>query len=295
MMLGFIGLGNLGYPICRNLLKAGHEVSVLDINTAAVDACVAAGANAATDVGDLTAKAGTIFVALPTPAHVEQFALGKGGIVDSAPAGTVVIDLSTNDPETVKKIASQLAARGIVWIEAPVTGGVPRAIDGTLVIMAGGDATVVDQQRLLLAAISARVVFVGPTGSASVAKLVNNMLLLCNAAVAIEGMMIGAKAGIDLNILSEIVSGGSGNSTAFSFVSQTALKGKFAPVFALDLAYKDLKLALDLAEQLGVPSLMGAPAFNLMRMARSLGLGAEDSGAMAKVYEKILGIEARTT
>jgi len=294
-MLGFIGLGNMGHPICLNLLKAGHQVSVFDTSTAAVDACVAAGAKAVLDVGDLTAKAGTIFVALPTPAHVEHVALGTGGIAESAPAGTVVIDLSTNSPETVKKIATQLAARKIAWIEAPVTGGVLKAADGTLVIMAGGDATVVEQQRPLLAAISAQVIYVGPAGSASVAKLVNNMLLLCNTAAAVEGIMIGARAGIDLDILSEIVTGGSGNSTAFNAVSQRVLKGNFAPGFALDLAYKDMKLALDLTDQLGVPSLMAAPALNLMRMARSLGLGAEDFTAVAKVYEKLLGVEARST
>jgi 3-hydroxyisobutyrate dehydrogenase-like beta-hydroxyacid dehydrogenase len=294
VVLGFIGLGNMGNPMCRNLLKAKHKVLVFDISKSSIEACTAAGATAAQSVKDLAANANVIFVSLPTPAHVEQVALGVGGIADNAPPGTVVIDLSTNSPETVKKIAEQLGARKISLIEAPVTGGVSKAIDGTLVIMAGGDAGVVEQQRSLLAGISAQVVHVGPAGAASVAKLVNNMLLLCNTAAAVEGLMIGAKAGINLDILSEIVSGGSGNSTAFNAVSRRVLKGSFTPSFALDLAYKDMKLAVDLTEQLGVPTLMAAQTLSLMRMARSLGFGSEDFTAVAKVYEKILGVEARS-
>ena len=178
--------------------------------------------------------------------------------------------------------------------ESPATiVGVVRATDGTLVIMVGGDEAVFEQHRSILAAFSGQLVHVGPVGSASVAKLINNMLLLCNSAAAAEGLMIGAKAGIDMGKLTAIPQNGSGDSAGMRGLAARAMKGEFRASFALDLAYKDLGLAVDLEAEYGVPGLLAPQALALLRMARGMGYGQLDTTALLKVYETILGCEAR--
>jgi 3-hydroxyisobutyrate dehydrogenase-like beta-hydroxyacid dehydrogenase len=291
MKIGFIGLGNMGGPMCRNLIKGvNHAVVVHDLNPAAIPACTALGATAAAGLEELAAGCEVIFTSLPTPAHVEAVA---ATIAAHAAPGTVLIDLSTNAPAVVRRLHDMLAARGIGFLDSPVTGGVARAIEGSIVVMVGGEAAAVEAQRGLLAAFSGQVVHVGPIGSASVAKLINNMLVLCNMAVAAEGLMIGAMAGIDLGVLAGIITNGSGDSAGFRNLAARGLKGNFAPSFALDLAYKDLGLAVDLAAEYGVPGLMAPEALNLMRMGRAMGLGGQDSTVLLQVYEKLMGREAR--
>jgi 3-hydroxyisobutyrate dehydrogenase-like beta-hydroxyacid dehydrogenase len=193
----------------------------------------------------------------------------------------------------IKKLAELLASKGVALIEAPVTGGVIKATDGTLTIIAGGDEAVVDKQRPLLSSIGALVVHTGPHGSASVGKIVNNMLALCNSAVAAEGMMLATAAGVDLHKIVEVVSNGSGNSQAFRGILARSLQGKFEPSFALDLAYKDLGLAVDLQAEHGMPGMVAPQVLNLMRLARGMGLGQDDSSSVIKVYESALGKQAR--
>lgn len=294
MKVGFIGVGSMGGPMSRNLVsKSNHEVTVFDLNAKAIDACVAVGARRGAGVAEVAKNSEVVMLSLPTPKHVEQVVLGPGGIAASAKPGTVLIDFSTNSPGLMKTVAAKLAEKGVTLVEAPVTGGVIKATDGTLTIICGGDEAVVDRQRPLLAAIGALVVYTGPHGSASVAKLVNNMLSLCNSAVAIEGMMIAKMAGVDLSRIVEVITNGSGFSNSFRGITGRALKGKFEPSFALDLAYKDMSLAIDLATEHGVPGMVAPQVLNLMRMARGLGLGPDDSSSVLKVYEQILGKEVR--
>jgi 3-hydroxyisobutyrate dehydrogenase-like beta-hydroxyacid dehydrogenase len=292
--IGYIGLGNMGGPMCRNLIKGvNHQVVVHDLNPDAIAACVAVGGVQAESLAKLAAECDVIFTSLPTPKHVEAVVLGEGGIAVHAKPGTTYIDLSTNAPAVVKRLSAELAAKGIAMLDSPVTGGVPRAVAGTIVVMAGGDEAVFEANRALLAAFSGQVVHVGPIGSASVAKLINNMLAFCNSAAAIEGMMIGAMAGIDLQKLHGIITNGSGDSAAIRSLANRALAGKFEASFALDLAYKDVGLAVELATEHGVPGMIAPQVINLMRMARGMGLGGEDSSAMLKVYEQVMGREVR--
>jgi 3-hydroxyisobutyrate dehydrogenase-like beta-hydroxyacid dehydrogenase len=294
MEIGFIGLGNMGGPMCRNLVRnVNQEVVVFDLNAEAAAACTALGATRAESLADLTARCDVILTSLPTPQAVETVTLGAGGIAQHARAGTVHIDLSTNSPAVIRRLHESLAAKGITLLDAPVTGGVARATDGSIVIMVGGDEAAFEAQRNMLAAFSGQVVHVGPIGSASVAKLINNMLVLCNMAVAAEGLMIGAMAGIDLGKLAGIITNGSGDSVGFRGMAARGLRGEFKASFALDLACKDLGLAVDLAAEYGVPGLVAPQALNLLRMARAMGLGGQDSTAMLQVYEKLLGREAR--
>ncbi len=294
MKIGFIGVGAMGGPMSRNIVsKTNHEVTVFDLNPAAMEACIKAGAKRGASVADVAAGSEVVMLSLPTPKHVEAVIAGPGGVAENAKAGTVVIDLSTNSPGVMKRLGELLSTKGISLIEAPVTGGVIKATDGTLTIIAGGDEAVVDKQRPLLSSIGALVVHTGPHGSASVAKLINNMLALCNSAVAAEGMMMAKMSGVDLSKIVEVISNGSGNSQAFRGVTARAMQGRFEPSFALDLAYKDLGLAVDLATEHGVPGMVAPQVLNLMRMARGLGFGPDDSTSVIKVYEQALGKQAR--
>ena len=294
MKIGFIGVGAMGGPMSRNIVgKTNHEVTVFDLNPAAMEACIKAGAKRGEGVAEVAAASEVIMLSLPTPKHVEAVIAGPDGIAENAKSGTVVIDLSTNSPGVIKRLGDLLSTKSIALIEAPVTGGVVKALDGTLTIIAGGDEAVIDKQRPLLSSIGALVVHTGPHGSASVAKIVNNMLALCNSAVAAEGMMMAKMSGVDLNKIVEVISNGSGNSQAFRGVTARALQGKFEPSFALDLAYKDLSLAVDLATEHGVPGMVAPQVLNLMRLARGMGFGQADSTSMIKVYESALGKQAR--
>jgi 3-hydroxyisobutyrate dehydrogenase-like beta-hydroxyacid dehydrogenase len=294
MKVGFIGVGNMGGPMCRNIIRnTNHDVVVFDLNPAAISACTDLGASAGTSVAQVASTCDVVFTSLPMPRNVEEVALGAGGIAESAKPGMVYIDLSTNSPATARRVNEGMRAKGIQMLEAPVSGGVPRATDGTIVIMVGGDAVAFDAQLPLLKSFSGEVVHVGEIGMGSVAKLVNNMLAFCNAAAAAEALMIGAMAGIDLHKLQQVISNASGNSSAFRNISDKAFKREFQASFALNLAHKDLRLALELADELGVPGMIAPQVMNLMRIARAKGMGDDDSSSVIRVYEQALGREVR--
>ena len=203
------------------------------------------------------------------------------------------IDLSTNSPTVARRIHEALAANGIPMLEAPVSGGTPRAEDGTIVIMVGGDEAVFEAQRPLLASFSSEVIHMGAVGFGSVAKLINNQLAFSNMAAAAEALAIGAMSGIDLRKLDQVILNASGYSSAYKSLATKAFAGSFQPTFALDLAHKDLRLALELADDLGVPGMIGPQVMTLMRMARAAGMGPDDVSSLVRVYERALGREVR--
>ena len=294
MRVGFIGVGNMGGPMCRNIIRnTNHEVVVFDISAAALSECTSLGATAADSVADLAVRCDVVITSLPVPRIVEEVALGSGGIADSARPGTVFIDLSTNSPATAKRVSAGMSSKGIPMLEAPVSGGTARAKDGTIVIMVGGEAQVFEQQLPLLKSFSGEVVHVGDIGMGSTAKLINNMLAFCNSAAAAEALMMGKRAGIDLRKLDAVIRNASGMSSGYANMATKAFKGEFEASFALDLAHKDLRLALEMADDLGVPGLIAPQVMNLMRMARGMGLGGSDSCAIIRVYETALNEEVR--
>jgi 3-hydroxyisobutyrate dehydrogenase-like beta-hydroxyacid dehydrogenase len=294
MRVGFIGVGNMGGPMCRNIIRnTNHEVVVFDISTAAMTECTNLGASAASSVADVSSQCDVVITSLPIPRIVEEVALGKGGIVEHAMPGAVFIDLSTNSPATAKRVSEGMRSKGIPMLEAPVSGGTSRAKDGTIVIMVGGDPETFEQQLPLLKSFSGEVVHVGAIGMGSTAKLINNMLAFCNSAAAAEALMIGKRAGIDLHKLDSVIRNASGMSSGYANMATKALKGDFEATFALDLAHKDLRLALEMADDLGVPGLIAPQVMNLMRMARGMGLGGSDSCSIIRVYETALNEEVR--
>ncbi len=290
MKVGFIGVGNMGGPMCRNIIRnTNHQVTVFDLNPTAIAACTTLGASAGTSTAEVAAASDVIFTSLPMPQHVEDVALGKHGIAASARPGSVFIVLSTNSPATAKRVHAGMAAKRIAMLEAPVSGGVPRATDGTIVIMVGGDPAVFEAQLPLLKSFSKEVIHVGEIGMGSVAKLCNNMLAFCNAAAASEALMLGALAGIDLHKLHDVICNASGNSDAFRGLGKKAFARDFNPGFALDLAHKDLRLALEMQDELGLPGMIAPQVMNLMRLARAKGWGVDDSSSVLRVYEAALG------
>ena len=294
MKVGFIGVGNMGGPMCRNIIRnTNHEVVVFDLSPDAVKACTDLGASSSTSIADVAGLCDVVITSLPLPRIVEDVTLGAGGIAEHAKPGTTFIDLSTNSPATAKRVAAGMAAKGIHMLEAPVSGGTSRAADGTIVIMVGGDTAVFEQNLPLLKSFSGEVIHLGEIGFGSTAKLINNMLAFCNAAAAAEALMIGKRSGIDLKKLDSVIRNASGMSSAYGNMANKTLAGDFKPTFALDLAHKDLRLALEMADELGVPGMIGPQVMNLMRMARGMGLGSSDSAAVVRVYETALGEDIR--
>ena len=294
MKVGFIGVGNMGGPMCRNIIRnTNHQVTVFDLNPTAMEACTSLGASAGTSVAGVSGSCDVIFTSLPMPQHVEEVTLGDGGVAASARRGAVLIDLSTNSPTTARRVHEGMSAKGIGMLEAPVSGGVPRATDGTIVIMVGGDQALFEAQLPLLNSFSKEVIHVGDIGMGSVAKLCNNMLSFCNAAAASEALMLGAMAGIDVHKLHDVICNASGNSDAFRNLAKKAFARNFKPGFALDLAHKDLRLALQMADEVGLPGMVAPQVMNLMRIARGKGWGVDDSGSVLRVYETLMGKEIR--
>jgi 3-hydroxyisobutyrate dehydrogenase-like beta-hydroxyacid dehydrogenase len=294
MKVGFIGVGNMGGPMCRNIIRnTNHEVIVFDLSSDAVKACTDLGASAGSSIAAVAAACDVVITSLPTPKIVEDVTLGADGIAAHARRGATFIDLSTNSPATAKRVAAGMAEKGVAMLEAPVSGGTARAADGTIVIMVGGDAGAFEQNLPLLKSFSGEVIHVGAVGFGSVAKLVNNMLAFCNAAAAAEALLLGKRAGIDMKKLDQVIRNASGMSAAYAGMASKTLAGDFRATFALDLAHKDLRLALEMADELGVPGMVAPQVMNLMRMARAMGLGSSDSASVVRVYETLLNEQIR--
>jgi 3-hydroxyisobutyrate dehydrogenase-like beta-hydroxyacid dehydrogenase len=293
MKIGFIGVGNMGGPMCRNIIrKSGHTVAVYDRDAAAVQRCVEGGGVAADSLREAVADSDVVITSLPTPKLVEAVAIGEGGIVEHIRRGAIYIDLSTCSPTVMRGIGERMAAAGVRMLEAPVSGGVPGAEAGTIAIMVGGEQAVYQECEALFASFSARTIHMGDIGAGSIAKLVNNMVCLATMAVCAEGLMIAASTGVSLDRLDEVIKSSSGDSFSYRALTRKVSQRDFSPNFSLDLAYKDMGLADDLATEHGVPTPMLSQTIALMRMARGMGMGGEDCSALIRAFERPMGIEA---
>ena len=291
MTVGFVGLGRMGGNMCRNVIaKSGEDVMVYDLSPEAVEACAAVGGRAATSLGELVAAADVILTSLPKPENVEAVVLGPEGIAERAKPGTVYIDLTTSSPELARRLAAQLEEKGIEMLDAPVSGGPVGAEAGTLGVMVGGKEEVLEANRKLLETLGANVIHVGPIGSGLIAKLVNNLLGIASVATASEGLMIARAAGVEPRKLDAVIRASTGDSLAYRALADKAISGDYSAAFALDLAYKDIHLLLELADELSMPAPMGASTHNLMRMAKGLGYGELDPTVVVRVYEQTQGL-----
>jgi 3-hydroxyisobutyrate dehydrogenase len=288
--IAFVGLGNMGLPMVANLVKAGYRVHAADVRREAVDTAVGGGALAAESAAGATGRAEVIITMLPNSPDVEIAYLGPGGVLEGARAGQLAIDMSTIDPATTRKVGARLEAAGVRMLDAPVSGGVPGAVAGTLTIMVGGDPAVVAQARPILGAMGKNVVHVGPLGSGEVAKICNNLLAGVSMLAAAEAFTIGIRAGVDPKILHDVIRTSSGNCWALEhncpvpgLVPTSASNRGFAAGFMTDLMAKDLSLARAAARDLGVPCFTGALAHDVYMLASRHGLGRKDFSSVIQL------------
>lgn len=294
MRVGFIGIGAMGMPMALNILKAGYPLLVYDVNRQAAEELTAKGATACTTPRELGERADVIITMLPNGKIVEGVLLGAQGIFAGAKPGITIIDMSSVAPGFTKRIAGLALEKQLNYLDAPVSGGVKGAREGTLTIMVGGKAEVVETCRPLFQALGKNIYHVGDVGAGDAVKIVNNLLLAVNMAAVAEAFTLGGKLGLDPEKLLEIISVSSGNSYALQAkMANFIFKRKFTAGFAVDLQYKDLELATQTAKENGVPLLLANVAQQIYEQARAMGLGGEDISAVIKPLEKLAGIEVK--
>lgn len=295
MKLGFVGVGNMGNPMAANLQKAGHALQVHDIKREAAQNLLDAGATWVNSPKEAASGVDYVFLSLPMPADVERVVLSEDGILTAMKSGGIIVDMSTNSPTVVRSLAEKTKAKGVAFIDAPVSGGVRGARNASLAIMAGGDKASYDKCEPLLKAMGANVFYCGDIGAGNVVKLVNNMLAFIQMMGAAEAVVLGKKAGVDPNILWQAVKASSGGSFVWESGTRAILRDKLAPTFTIDLASKDISLATKLAEEFGVPLTMGKAAEGLIRGYQTGGYAKEDVLATVKELEKQAGVTVRGT
>ncbi len=288
--VAFIGLGNMGNPMAMNLLKKGYALSVFDTNPAAAANLIAAGAKGAASAAEAIANADVVFTSLPGTPEVEPFYLAAGGAIEKAKIGATLIDLSSVLPSTPRKIEAAAKARGLKFLEAPVSGGVTGARAATLAVMTGGDANVLEPVLPLLESIGKNIYHVGPSGAANTIKAINNMLSTVNACALMEGLVVGLKAGLDLKTMAEIIKNSSGNSNAIPRVERALIPRDFEPGFKVALMNKDLNTFHAIAKEVHAPVSFSNMAQHYQQSALAAGLGEKDTSVIFTLIEQRAGI-----
>ncbi|NLW06614.1 MAG: 2-hydroxy-3-oxopropionate reductase [Clostridia bacterium] len=293
--IGFIGLGIMGKPMAKNLLKAGYELVVYDLRKEPVAELAAAGASGADSVAAVAASSEVIITMLPNSPEVKEVLLGPEGIITAAKAGTIVIDMSSIAPLVSREVAERLASRGIRMLDAPVSGGEPGAIKGTLSIMVGGNKEDFDACYPILKAMGSSVVLVGEIGAGNVTKLANQIIVALNIAAMSEALVLATKAGVDPELVYQAIRGGLAGSNVLNAKAPLVLQRQFKPGFRIKLHIKDLNNVLETAHEVGVPLPLTAAVLEMMQALKVDGLAEADHGALVRFYEKLAQIEVQAT
>ncbi len=294
MDVGFIGLGAMGNHMVRHLQAAGHALTVHDLRREAATPFLEAGADWGDTPQQVAQASEVVFTSLPGPVEVEAVALGTEGIAAGAAPGKVYVDLSTNSPVLTRRLHAELAAQGVRMLDCPVSGGTIGAQEATLALLVGGDRNLYEEVLPVLRAIGDKPFYCGPAGAGQVCKLVNNFITLSLQPLLAEAFSIGVKAGVDAGTLFEAVSRSTGNTRSMQWrYPPGVLKGNFNPTFTVDLVCKDLGLAIQLAEDYGVPLQFGRLSYNEYAEASKQGRGSLDVGAVALLQEERAGVEIR--
>ena len=289
--IGFIGMGMMGGGMAANLLKANFEMVAYDIDPAKNERFAGLGATIANGPAGVAQAASTVICIVETSAQVRDVVLGDGGILDGAQEGDTFICSATVDPIMVKELHDLLAEKGIKMLDAPVSGGVPRAESGDLSIICGGDADVVEACRPYFDAMSAKVFHMGGIGQGLAMKLCNNMITQVTRVVIAEAMALGAKAGLNPQEMFDVISVSTGNSATFQAAAPRMLSGDFSPGGTVDISYKDQELETEFAKALGVPMFMAAASQQVYQMGRAAGLNKYDGSSLVTLYEEMTGVK----
>ena len=291
MKIGLIGLGIMGKPMAKNMLNGGYtDLLVSDLNKAAVEEVVACGAKAATNK-EIGETCDVVLTMLPNSPHVKSVMLGEDGVAAYMRPGTVFIDMSSINPVASKEIAAVLAEKNIEMMDAPVSGGEPKAIDGTLSFMVGGKQEVFDTYKPLLETMGASVVRCGDVGAGNTTKLANQIIVACNIQALAEALTLAQKAGVDPELVFQAIKGGLAGSTVMNAKAPMMIAGNDKPGFKIDLHIKDLNNALDCAHAVGAPVPMTASVQEILQWLHNNDCGQNDHSAIAKYYEHLTGIK----
>ncbi len=289
--IGFIGMGMMGSGMAANLLKADFDMVAYDIDPARNERFAGLGAKIANGPAGVAQGASTVICIVETTAQVREVVLGDGGIIEGAQEGDIFVCSATIDPLAVKEMHAILAGKGIKMLDAPVSGGVPRAVSGDLSIIVGGDGAVVEACRPYFDAMSANVFHMGEIGHGLAMKLCNNMITQVTKVVIAEAMALGAKAGLDPQQMVDVISVSTGNSDSFRAAAPRYLSGDFSPGGTIDISYKDQELETGFAKALGVPMFMAAASQQVYQMARAAGLNKKDGSSLITLYEEMVGVK----
>jgi len=292
----FIGLGAMGKPMAINMINAGFELVVYDINPDPVNALAALGAEAGESAAKAASTADVVITVLPECEHVKSVYLGGNGIIQSARSGTVLIDMSSIAPHTTKQVAAEAEDSGCRFMDAPVSGGTVGAEKGSLTIMVGGDPALLDAHRNILETMGKTIYHLGPVGMGETVKMINQILVGINIMGIAEAFTLGVKLGADPKVLYEVIRASSGNSFLVDGrVPNYILKGDFdQPGFALNLLRKDVGLAVESAMMNSVPLFIAGQVFQYLSMASASGFGSKDMSSVIQLMEQVAGVEVRS-
>jgi 2-hydroxy-3-oxopropionate reductase len=293
MKIGFIGLGIMGKPMSKNLLKAGYELIVVDRNQAAVDEVVAVGAKSAATAKAAAEQADIIITMLPNSPHVKEVVLGANGVLEGVKKGSTFIDMSSIAPLVSRELAVKLAEKGVEMLDAPVSGGEPKAIDGTMSVMVGGKQDVFEQCYPVMKAMAGSVVRTGEVGAGNVTKLANQVIVALNIAAMAEALVLASKAGVEPDLVYQAIRGGLAGSTVLDAKAPLVMDRKFDPGFRINLHIKDLNNALETSHDIGVPLPLTAAVMEMMQALKVDGMGDADHGSLVRYYEKMAKVEVK--
>ncbi|MFD0693334.1 2-hydroxy-3-oxopropionate reductase [Paenibacillus sp. GCM10027628] len=292
MRIGFIGLGIMGKPMSKNLLKAGYELVVLATSNNSSE-LAAAGAKTASSPKALAEQVEVIITMLPNSPQENEVVLGPNGVIEGARPGAVVIDMSSIAPLTSQEIARKLAEKGIDMLDAPVSGGEPKAIEGTLSVMVGGKKEVFDKCYDVMKAMAASVILTGDIGAGNVTKLANQIVVAINIAAMSEAFVLASKVGVQPELVYQAIRGGLAGSTVLDAKAPLVMDRKFDPGFRINLHIKDLSNVLETSHEVGVPLPLTAAVMEMMQALKVDGMGDCDHGSLIRYYEKLAKVEVK--
>jgi 2-hydroxy-3-oxopropionate reductase len=291
--IGFIGLGIMGRPMVNNLLKGGHAAIVYDIVPGLLEAAAASGAQAAASNREVAAASELTITMLPDGPQVEEAVLGAGGVLEGARPGSLIVDMSSINPLVSQKVAAACTAKGVDFIDAPVSGGEPKAIDGSLAIMVGGAPELFERALPVLKLLGSTVTLTGPVGAGNVTKLANQIMVACNIAAMGEALVLATRCGVDPELVFQAVKSGLAGSAVLNAKAPMVLDRNFKPGFRIKLHEKDLRNALLAAEANKVPLPLTSLVQQMLMALMTQGKGESDHSALVTFTEQMAGVEVK--